>query len=83
MQRYRRGIVLVLIIIVSVCAVVILTGLFANYDDPVFQRALLRLLAVFGLVAVLTMFGTLLARTESIDQLASHPVPSRHHRTRR
>lgn len=82
MRRSSRLVVFVGIVAFAVAAAVVLTSVFANGSDPAFQRALLRLLTIIGVVAIFAMCGSLLQRAETIDQLASQPVPSRQHRRR-
>jgi uncharacterized membrane protein len=77
MRRSSRILLLGGVIAIAIVSAIVLTGVFVNFNDPAFQRALLRLLAVIGVVAMLAMSGSLLMRTETIDQLASQPVQPR------
>ncbi len=74
MQRYRRIIIFGGVIVIAIVATILTTGIFADFTDPQFQRSLLRLLALLGIAALLAMFGSLMARVETIDHLADHPA---------
>lgn len=77
MQNFRRLALLTAVLAIAAVSTIALAGIFAHFDDPQFQRVLLRLLAVLGAVAVLAMCGSLLMRAETIDGLTRQTVPSR------
>lgn len=64
MIKYRRFVVFALVLLCAMAAAILFTGLFTSFADPQFQRALLRLLAVLGFAAILTMCVSLLSRVE-------------------
>lgn len=79
MQRSRRILLLTSVIVLAVFATIVLTGTYADFDSPAFQRVALRLLAIAGLGAVIAMFTSLVMRADGMDHLS----PARVRPTRR
>ncbi|HSI20973.1 MAG TPA: hypothetical protein VLA04_04745 [Verrucomicrobiae bacterium] len=75
MLRTSRFFLILLLLGAAVAAGVMFTGIFTDFNDPIFQRALLRLLAVVGLASLLAMTVSLMARVEG-EELAPTPAPS-------
>ncbi len=76
MSRPTRPLLIFLLLLgAAVGAGVMFTGIFTDFSDPLFQRALLRLLAVVGLASLVAMTVSLLARVDG-EELAPTPAAS-------
>jgi len=67
---------MVIVLAIALGSVILLSGLFTEAADPLFQRALLRFLAILGFIAVLGMSLALVAGTGR-DELVEEPVRRR------
>lgn len=67
MEGFRKAGFALVIVTLAVGATVLFTELFAGPDSPLLQRALLRVLAVFGFLAVLGMSLSLVSRASGDD----------------
>lgn len=68
------------VIAATLAAAILLTGIFADFSDPAFQQALLRLLALVGLAAILAMAGSLMMHVEADDLVPARVATTRRRR---